>query len=322
MKKAFVDLQCPLGHINLINFYINKFEKDFDYIILNKKIRKYIHKHNINFVLYKENIFLRFFTLFKVCNYLISKDIKKIFFFSYEVKFFFLISLFLRFKKVQVILVEHDTLNPKKFFYLFLNKLINNSNARLVYTKGKSYFVKKYLSLFVRIIDHPILRDNNKFNKIYSGNCKFNFNNSKKTILIPSRFNIDFQLLYNFINNHKNILFLVLSKKIDIFDNMVFIENIRDDIIQKVDAIYLPLDNQVYRYRVSGWIYKAIAYNKKIILDDGFTYNFEKKRFGNLIARSSQDIDLFLKKKIYIRKNFIRDYNLRLISNMKKILND
>jgi hypothetical protein len=319
IKSAIVDLQCPLGHINLINFYIKNFRKNFDYVILNKEIRKYIDNKNINFFLYKGNIFIRFFYLVKACNYLISKNVNKILFLSYDIKIFFLISIFLKLNSVKIILIEHDTLNPKKKFYFFLNKLISKLVIRLVYTKEKFYFVKKHFSDQVDIIDHPIIKDNNKSNKLYL-NKKIILDNSKKIILIPSRFNIDFKLLYNFINNHKNILFLVLSKKVKILDNVVFVENIRENIIKKINAIYLPLDSNIYRYRVSSWIYKAIAYKKKIILDKGFTYNFEKKRFGNLVVNSEEDINFFLKKKIYIKSKFLRNYNLRLISNMKKLL--
>ena len=98
-KSAIVDLQCPLGHINLINFYINNFRKDFDYAILNKEIKKYTSNKKINFILYRGNIFLRFFSLLKVCNYLISKNVNKILFLSYDVKIFFLISFFFKIKK-------------------------------------------------------------------------------------------------------------------------------------------------------------------------------------------------------------------------------
>lgn len=318
-KSAIVDLQCPLGHINLINFYIKNFRKNFDHVILNQEIRKYIDNKNINFFLYKGNIFIRFFYLVKACNYLISKKVNKILFLSYDIKIFFLISIFLKLNGVKIILIEHDTLNPKKKFYFFLNKLLSKRIIRLVYTKEKFYFVKKHFSDQVNIIDHPIIKDNKKSNKLYL-NKKIILDSSKKIILIPSRFNIDFKLLYSFINNHKNILFLVLSKKVKILDNVMFVENIRENIIKKINAIYLPLDNNIYRYRVSSWIYKAIAHKKKIILDKGFTYNFEKKRFGNLIVNSEEDINFFLKKKIYIRSKFLRNYNLRLISNMKDFL--
>jgi len=318
-KSAIVDLQCPLGHINLINFYIKNFRKNFDYVILNQEIRKYIDNKNINFFLYKGNIFIRFFYLVKACNYLISKKVNKILFLSYDIKIFFLISIFLKLNGVKIILIEHDTLNPKKKFYFFLNKLLSKRIIRLVYTKEKFYFVKKHFSDKVNIIDHPIIKDNKKSNKLYL-NKKIILDSSKKIILIPSRFNIDFKLLYSFINNHKNILFLVLSKKVKILDNVMFVENIRENIIKKINAIYLPLDNNIYRYRVSSWIYKAIAHKKQIILDKGFTYNFEKKRFENLIVNSEEDINFFLKKKIYIRSKFLRNYNLRLISNMKDFL--
>jgi len=56
-KSAIVDLQCPLGHINLINFYIKNFRKDFDYVILNKEIKKYIDNKNINFFCIEEILF-------------------------------------------------------------------------------------------------------------------------------------------------------------------------------------------------------------------------------------------------------------------------
>lgn len=318
-KSAIIDLQCPLGHINLINFYIKNFRKDFNYIILNKEIKKYINNKNINFFLYRGNIFLRLFFFLKVYNYLISNNVNKILFLSYDIKIFFLISFFLKLKKVKVIIIEHDTLNPQKKFDFILNKLVNKLVIRLVYTKEKLYFVKRYFSSIVKIIDHPIIKDNKKFNKLYLKK-KINFKTSKKIILVPSRFNIDFKLLYNFINNHRNIQFLVLSKKVKILDNVIYIKNIRDNIIKKIDAIYLPLDNNVYRYRVSSWLYKAIAYNKKIILDEGFTYNFEKKRFSNLIINTKEDINFFLKKKIFISNKFFKNYNLRLIFNMKKIL--
>ena len=122
-KSAIVDLQCPLGHINLINFYINNFRKDFDYIILNKEIEKYTDYKKINFFFYRGNIFLRFLSLLKACNYLISKNVNKILFLSYDVKIFFLISFFLKLKKVKTIIIEHDTLNPKKKLFFFFKQI-------------------------------------------------------------------------------------------------------------------------------------------------------------------------------------------------------
>jgi hypothetical protein len=55
-KIALVDLQSPLGHLGIINFYTKSLKKNITYIFLNKKIRPYIKQKNINFF-YIEKIF-------------------------------------------------------------------------------------------------------------------------------------------------------------------------------------------------------------------------------------------------------------------------
>ena len=324
-RLALVDLQSPLGHLGIINFYIKNLKKNISYTILNKKIRPYIKEKNINFFLYEKNIFLRFLNLIFACNYLISKDVKKILFLSYEIKFFFLISFYLRYKKITVFLVEHDTLDLKKKFNFFFNKLIDRSVIRLVYTKNQYFFVKKYFKTDCYITNLPIIKDNKDVSKLYS-NTNIDLNNFTKNykglILIPSRFNINFSCLYSFIEKNKNFLFIVLSKKIKILKNIIFIENIRENIIKKVDAIYLPLNDLVYRYRVSSWIYKGISYNKKIILDNNFTYKFEKKKFNNFIFNTNESLEHIIRNKINIKKSFIKDYNLKLVNDLKSLINN
>ena len=324
-RLALVDLQSPLGHLGIINFYIKNLKKNISYTILNKKIRLYIKEKNINFSLYEKNIFLRFLNVISVCNYLISKDVKKILFLSYEIKFFFLISFYLRYKKITVFLVEHDTLNLKKKFNFFFNKLIDRSVIRLVYTKNQYFFVKKYFKTDCYITNLPIIKDNKDVSKLYS-NTNIDLNNFTKNykglILIPSRFNINFSHLYSFVEKNKNFLFIALSKKVKNLKNIIFIENIREDIIKKVDAIYLPLNDLVYRYRVSSWIYKGISYKKKIILDNDFTYKFEKKRFINFILNASQSLENIIKSKINIKKSFIKQYNLKLVNDLRVLINN
>lgn len=324
-KIALVDLQSPLGHLGIINFYTKSLKKNITYIFLNKKIRPYIKQKNINFLLYRKNFFLRFLNIMVLCNYLISKDVKKILFLSYEVKFFFLISFYLRYKKIKFFLFEHDTLNLKKKFNFFFNKLIDRSAIRLVYTKNQYFFVKKFFKTDCYITNHPIIKDNKDLNKLYSNrdiDLKNLQKNYKGFILIPSRFNINFSHLYSFVEKNNNFLFIVLSKKIKILKNIIFIENIRENIVKKVDAIYLPLNDLIYRYRVSSWIYKGISYNKKIILDKDFTYKFEKKRFDNFIFNTNESLDNIIRKKINIKKSFIENYNLKLVNDLKFLISN
>ena len=323
-KIALVDLQSPLGHLGIINFYIKNLKKNIIYIFLNKKVKPYIKEKNINYFLYKKNIFLRFLNSIAVCNYLISKDVKKILFLSYEVKFFFLISFYLKYKKITFFIVEHDTLSLEKKFNFFFNKLIDRSAIRLVYTKNQYFFVKKFFLTDSYIVDHPIIKDYKDLSKLYS-HKDIDLNNFRKNykgvILIPSRFNINFSNLYSFVEKHSDFLFIVLSKKIKILKNIIFIENISENIIKSVDAIYLPLNDLVYRYRVSSWIYKGVSYNKKIILDNEFTYKFEKKRFNNFIFNTSESLVNIIKNKTNIKKNFIKNYNLKLVNDIKFLIN-
>lgn len=324
-KIALVDLQSPLGHLGIINFYTKNLKKNITYIFLNKKIRPYIKQKNINFFSYQKNFFLRFLNLIVLCNYLISKDVKKILFLSYEIKFFFLISFYLRYKKIKLFLFEYDTLNLKRKFDFFFNKLIDRSAIRLVYTKNQYSFVKNFFRTDCYITNHPIIKDYKCLNKLYSKKY-IDLNNFRKNykgiILIPSRFNINFSRLFYFIEKNNNFLFIILSKKIQTLKNTIFIENIRENIIKKVDAIYLPLDDLIYRYRVSSWIYKGILYNKKIILDKDFTYKFEKKRFNNFIISTSDSLENIIRNKINVKRNFIKHYNLKLVNNLKLLIND
>ena len=48
-RIALVDLQSPLGHLGIINFYIKNLKKNISYFFLNKKIKPYIKEKNINF---------------------------------------------------------------------------------------------------------------------------------------------------------------------------------------------------------------------------------------------------------------------------------
>jgi hypothetical protein len=56
-RIALVDLQSPLGHLGIINFYIKNLKKNISYFFLNKKIKPYIKEKNINFFYMKKIFF-------------------------------------------------------------------------------------------------------------------------------------------------------------------------------------------------------------------------------------------------------------------------
>ena len=101
------------------------------------------------------------------------------------------------------------------------------------------------------------------------------------------------------------------------FNNVKLFEFINEKDIKKILFIYLPIDEEIYKYRVSAWLYKGIAYNKKIFMENNSLYKFEKKRFpNNVFLNSKKNLKtkyLIVKKKINIIK-----YNLLLINDLKK----
>ena len=120
-------------------------------------------------------------------------------------------------------------------------------------------FLKEKFKRNAVFTNHPIIKLNKE---------KFKINN-KKIILIPTRHHFKKNLIENFINQNKIFKFYILKKKSNIkkglfknFENVKLIEFIKEKDINKVIALYLPIDQEVYRYRVSAWLYKGIAYNK------------------------------------------------------------
>ena len=101
------------------------------------------------------------------------------------------------------------------------------------------------------------------------------------------------------------------------FNNVKLLEFIDEKDIKNISFIYLPVDEEVYKYRVSAWLYKGVAYNKKVFMENNSLYKFEKKRFpNNIFLNSKKNLStkfFILKKKINIFK-----YNLLLIKDLKK----
>ena len=80
----------------------------------------------------------------------------------------------------------------------------------------------------------------------------------------------------------------------------------------------MPLDETVYRYRISAWLYKAILFKKNIIMESNNLYKFEKSRFPNQIISYKNKLNIPLKK-INIFIDF-KKYNQKLIKDLKKIM--
>ena len=315
MKSALIDYLGPRGHVSITNFYIKNLENHFDSIYINSIIKNHIiNKKKINFINFEKNFIFRFWSLLKLFLFLKNNKINKIVMLSYEPIDLFFLRIFLNLNYFKIFIFEHDTLNQKKILRFSLIKYLSRKIVHVVFTTQSKKLLKKKFNRKAMIVNLPIIKVKSNKEKIFK----------KKIILIPTRHHFSKRLIQNFINQNSEFYFYILSKKSNIqkklFGNsnkIKLIEFIKNEDIKKMTAIYLPLDYNVYRYRISAWLYNGIAYNKKIILEQNNLYEYEKKRFPNYIILNKQVNFLKYNFKIKNKLN-ISKYNHKLIKTFKK----
>ena len=315
MKSALIDYLSPVGHLPIINFYIKNLENRLSSIHVNSKIEKNLIKNKkINFINFNKNFISRVSQLIKLFRVLKKNKIKKIIMLSYEPIDLFLLGIFFNLSFFEIFIFEHDTLNEKKILRFFMIKYLNINIIHLVFTFKSKKLLKKKFNRNAIIVNHPIIKiKNNSEKKI-----------EKRIILIPTRHHFNKRLIDNFIKKNLGFNFYILSKKSNIRKNLFgnlkkvkLIEFINNKDIKKITAIYLPLDNEIYKYRISAWLYVGIAYNKKIILEQNNLYQYEKKRFPNHILLNKNKN--FLKYNFKIKNKFdVSKYNNNLIKEFRK----
>ena len=315
MRSALIDYLCPSGHLPIIQFYINNLKKEFQYVYINSNVKKDLENiRKINFINFKSNFIFKIYQLIKLFKLIKKNKIKKIIFLSYNPYDLLFLGFFLNLNYFKIFIFDHDTLNQNKVFKFFTINYLNKNITHIVYTPQKKKLLKFKFRRKVFISNHPIIRS-----KHYKKN-----ENNKKVILIPTRHHFRKDLIDNFINKNPGFYFYILSKKSNLqknlfnrLKNIKLIEYIKDKDINKITCIYLPLNDSIYKYRISAWLYKAIAFNKKVILENNDLYRFEKKRFPTYILLNKQNN--FLRHDFKIKKDFkINNYNNLLLENLKR----
>ena len=317
MNSILIDYLTPSGHAPIIDFYIKYLNKDFKFIFLNKKIKEKIKKvKKIKYLNFNNNLLLKTYQLAKLFRDFKKKKIKNIVLLSYEPHILFLLGLFINLEHFKIFVFEHDTLNPKKKFKFFLINFLNKSIVHLVYNFNSKKLLTNQLKRKAIFTNHPIMKANNNESSIQN----------KKIVLIPTRHHFDKNDIKNFIKKNTELKFNILSKRSNIkkglfnnFNNVKLFEFINEKDIKKISFIYLPIDEEIYKYRVSAWLYKGIAYNKKIFMENNSLYKFEKKRFPNNVFLNSKK-NLITKYLVIKKKINISKYNLLLINNLQKTI--
>ena len=317
MNSILIDYLTPSGHVPIINFYIKHLNKNFKFIFLNRKIKEKINKvKKIKYLNFKNNLFLKTYQLAKLFQDFKKQKIKNIVLLSYEPHILLLLGLFIDLDYFKIFVFEHDTLNPKKKFKFFIINFLNKNISHLVYNlNSKKLLIDRFKRKAI-FTNHPIMKIINNQSSMQN----------KKIALIPTRHHFNKNNIKNFVKKNTELKFNILSKKSNIekglfnnFKNVKLFEFIDEKDIKNISFIYLPIDEEVYKYRVSAWLYKGIAYNKKIFMENNSLYKFEKKRFpNNVFLNSKKNLTtkyLVVKKKVNIFK-----YNLLLINDLKKLI--
>lgn len=326
MKTVLIDYISPIGHVSLINFYIHRITNKFDQIILNKKVKSSIFRNEkIRYLNFSDGVFSKITKLYFLFKELKNKKVSKIILLSYEPKILFILSFLIDFQSFDLYLVEHDNLSKKKFFKLFFIKNLPKKFIHLTYSLPAKKFLINKLRRNTHFINHPIIQKEGRSKRDIKI-IKFNKN---KTILIPTRHHFDENSIRKIINKYKKINFIILLKNSNFnkklffeYKNVILLKKIHENDISKIGAIYLPLSEKIYQLRVSAWLYRGIAFGKKVIVNYNDLYKFEKKRFPNHIFESNLDFNKILNLKINIKKNnrFIKEYNFKLVSSFKEII--
>ncbi len=317
MKPVLIDYLTPSGHVPIINFYIKHLNKDFKFIFLNKKIKEKINNvKKIKYLNFKNNLFFKIYQLAKLFHNFKKQKIKNIVLLSYEPHVLFLLGLFINLDYFKIFVFDHDTLNPKKRFKFFIINFLNKNISHLVYNLNSKKLLIDQFKRKAIFTNHPIMKTNNNASSIQN----------KKIVLIPTRHHFIKVDIKNFVKRNIELKFNILSKKSNIekglfssFNNVKLFEFINEKDIKNISFIYLPIDEEVYKYRVSAWLYKGIAYNKKIFMENNSLFKFEKKRFPNHIFLNSKK-NLTIKHSVVKKKINIVKYNLLLINDLKRLI--
>ena len=319
MKTAIVDLNCPIGHLNFIKFYLDKINKKKTFFFLNSYVR--------HFLSYKKTKYLKVFGMadslmvcLKIIFYIKKKNFKSVIFLSYNYQYYFVISHLLNFLKIKNIIIEHDSIR-NRFKNNFLQNLISKRTIRLTYTNSiKNFIKKKYKHSKVYKINFPVLKDDYKYNYFYKKRNKVTLNKNKINILVPNRFNLDLDYAKYIFTKFNNCNFYVVSKKLLLNQNCFFIESFNAKGINSFDIVFLPINHSIYNLRLSSWIYKTIAYNKFVLIKKSQTFRNESFFFKEYLCNEN-NLKKKLNNKTSKRKDF-KKYNLDCLGQLEYFLEE
>ncbi|NAR73001.1 hypothetical protein [Acinetobacter haemolyticus] len=283
-KIAFFETISPRGHVSLNRFLLTScmstkkmivgcslkdYYSDMDCIYFNDRFLK---KNRINHFLISLYYIFKFFIYFKINNY------NKVVILSYDKYNIFFINILSVVLNIKVYAFEHNTfprgeniISDKLFF---LSKRI----YRLCFLPHMAELCKEN-NLPSSLLEHPIIvnQGDNEIHDIIK--LKSILSKYDRVIFCPSG-SSDLKKIEDKIKKYKNYLFVIKSERLAFYDNTLYVKffNNLGKWMELSDFVYIPVD---FDYRVSGFFYESLGYNKKVILSDSLFSKYVSTVFFN-----------------------------------------
>ncbi|RPG19020.1 MAG: hypothetical protein CBC84_001160 [Pelagibacteraceae bacterium TMED124] len=308
-----VDMLSQHGHIPFNKWYLKNEVFDNSLFLIDNELSAFYQNINKIEIDSFENYnygFKRLIFALKCLKKIISLNRKKIIFVSYDLKFFLLIALVLKFFNKDIYTIEHNTIPDKfskklihYFLSFFVNKIVFTDYIKSIYPNNK----------YIQVINHPVTDIYTSINSSSKTIEKLKSEKFSKTIFCPS-FSSNYTSIKNAALNNPKYLFIIKKTDLKMPDN-VFQEGVIDDYYDCLihcDAVYVPF---IYKYRVSNVMYESIGINKILFTEDSKFYTFLKNRKFNIFLISDMKDEYFENK---IQNDFVK-YNRDISKKISEI---
>jgi len=285
----FVEFMSPVGHVALNSYLITHLMKPGDRLIMGESlIHEYLNFNPSSFGDLGNGIFGRFLNTFGgICKInKLQKREEDLVILSYDIAFVFLIKIFLKnYSRKKIYAFIHNAFpstNIKNFLLSFVKKKV----VFIAFTDEIANSMRQlgYKSV---VINHPVLRSKvNESNAILEGIVSIS--NSYDGVVFCASGSSPKKEIEKFAKENVKYLIVAKNKFETSLANIVFVNDysLYGNLIELSDYVYIYFP---YSERVSGVFYDALAFNKKIILNEGAFGRYAVNLFPNNAAFSIDD---------------------------------
>ena len=278
----YVEMMSPHGHIRLNNFYLAELWSAGDLLVIGQGLapeyKTFKVKEIPDFLKGKLNRFWLAITLLRAIPDVADR---RICFLSYDLMMMPLISAYLRFKKWEIFVFEHNTA-PTNFMKRIFQRCIGRSTIHFVYADYIAQLFAK-LNLRAYVISCPILTTDMKGNAIGEvSHIKIIAKAYSEMVFCPSG-SAELTDIERIAAHNPDRLFVVKTKTHTTVKNIFSASSFTDylGVMRLADFVYIPFPRED---KISGPFFEAIGCGKKIVVKRNKFGAYAKQFFpGNVL---------------------------------------